>query len=393
MIMEHPTRVRRAGNVLMSAALLTFIGTSTLEAAECPTTGLRAPLGYYQIPDPREGGTYECETVPPHTGDMDFTSKYQGSDSARNELNESAYQEYLKASKAIRAFEKGVIAAADDYQVDGDGPAARDCVLTNLDNWAQADALLPDNINHVGQAVRKWALAAAANAYLRVKLSSSDTALDPARLERIESWFSRLGDGVRAYYSDRDPRKVNNHDYWAAWAVMSASVGTGDCDDWNWSIGKFEEAMGQITPEGYLPKELSRQDRALEYLNYAMQPLTMLAVFAEVNKHSVHDQYQTRFEKLAQNVVTGLEDPSEIASITGYDQLTGGLYTPWGLAWMRPWTETWGGLTGMSGMLEQYGPVQSTRLGGDIEFLYGIEPRWPDPSEPLPPVDLRIDEL
>lgn len=389
---EDPRRIPGAWRALLPATALSLAATPVLNAAECPTEGLRAPLGYYQIPEAREdAGDYDCEMVPPHTGDMDFTSKYEGSDSARNELNEAAYQEYLKASENIRGFEKAVIAAADDYQVDGDGPAARDCVLDNLEQWASADALLPENINHVGQAVRKWALAASANAYLRVKLSSSETALEPERMDRIEDWLSRVVGGVREYYTDREPRKVNNHDYWAAWAVMSASVATGNCDDWSWSHAKFDEAMGQITSDGYLPKELSREDRALEYLNYAMQPLTLLAVFAEVNDTPAYDGNRERFVKLAQNVVDGLEEPDRIAAINGHEQITKGLYTGWGLAWMRPWTETWSGLPGMSSFLEEYGPMKSTRLGGDIEFLYGIEPLWPDGTDPFPPTDLRIN--
>lgn len=383
-------RVCHVGRTLLSTALMSIMGMTAVHAAQCETDGLRAPMGYYQIPEAREGGNYTCDRVEPYRGNMNFTSKYEGSDSARNELNEDAYQSYLDATKAIRSFEKEVIAAADDYQVDGDGSAARDCVLENLDAWAQANALLPEEINHVGEAVRKWALASAANAYLRVKLSSDGAAFNDERTARIENWFDDVADGVRGYYTDREPRKVNNHDYWAAWAVMSTSVATGNCSHWGWSMAKFEEAMRQITEDGYLPKELSREDRALEYLNYAMQPLTIVAVFAEVNGIPVHETYGEGFEALARNIVAGLDDASEIESITGYSQLTDGLHTPWGLAWMRPWAETWGELEGMSEFLASYGPVKSTRLGGDVEFLYRIDPRWPSDGIPVAP-DLRID--
>ncbi len=382
----------QAGRILLFTALATVVGATSVQAAQCPESGLRAPIGYHQIPEDSDPGSYHCKVISPQQGDMTFTSKYKGSDSARNELNKQAYQAYLDASKNVRQFEKQLIAAADDYQVDGDGPEARDCVINNLNAWAQSNALLPDEINQVGQAVRKWALAAAANAYLRVKMSAPEGALDPEKTARIERWFARLADGVRAYYTNREPRKVNNHDYWAAWAVMASAVATGNCDDWAWSLHKFDEAMGQITPDGYLPKELSRQDRALEYLNYAMQPLTMIAVFAEVNGEPVHEQYQASFEKLARNVVAGLHDPSRIEAITGYEQITKGLYTEWGLAWMRPWVETWGGLEGMDDFLNEHGPVQNTRLGGDLEFLYQVGPQWPEGSAPYPPENLRISE-
>ena len=194
---------------------------------------------------------------------------------------------------------------------------------------ASSDALLTDDINHVGQAVRKWALAAAANAYLRMWTSAPEAAMDLERARRIEGWFLRLSDGVRDYYTDREARKVNNHDYWAAWAVMSSAVATQDCDDWNWSMAKFDEAMGQINNGGYLPKELSRETRALEYMNYAMQPLTMIAVFAEVNGNSVYDRYQDSFRKMSGNVVAALDDPDRIERITGDEQVVDGLYKSW----------------------------------------------------------------
>jgi len=216
--------------------------------------------------------------------------------------------------------------------------------------------------------------------------------MDLERARRIEGWFLRLSDGVRDYYTDREARKVNNHDYWAAWAVMSSAVATQDCDDWNWSMAKFDEAMGQINNGGYLPKELSRETRALEYMNYAMQPLTMIAVFAEVNGNSVYDRYQDSFRKMSGNVVAALDDPDRIERITGDEQVVDGLYKSWSLAWMEPWQATWGSVEGMPAFLDELRPMKSTRLGGDISYLYGIDPLWPDGAQPDPPSNIQVSE-
>lgn len=377
---------------LLTAAVSMAFGVTTVNAGQCIEGGLRAPAGYYQIPEPRNGGDYDCLQVAPHVGTLSFTSKYEGSDDARNVLNEEALQVYKEATERIRSFEKAVIAAADDYQVDGDGTSALNCLMDNLDAWASADSLLTDDINHVGQAVRKWALAAAANAYLRAESAAPAETIDGAQSERIERWFRQLSDGVRDYYTDRDPDKVNNHDYWAAWAVMSSAVATQECGDWNWSLGKFNEAMGQVNAAGYLPRELSRQTRALEYLNYAMQPLTMIATFAEVNGYSLHNDYQEQFRTLAANVVQGLEQPQRIEEVVGYEQITDGLYKPWSLAWMEPWVVMWEDVGGMSTFLDQLRPMKATRLGGDISFLYQIDPLWPVETRPNPPGDIKLQD-
>ncbi len=386
------TEHRQWRRTLLTAVVSAAFGVGSANAGQCLDGALRAPMGYYQVPQEDDGGDYDCEQVEPHSGPLSLTSKYQGSDDARNELNQEAYEEYKAATSNVRDFEKAVIAAADDYQVDGDGIEAVNCVMDNLDAWASADALLTDDINHVGQAVRKWALAAAANAYLRMKTSAPETALDPEQSRRIEDWFLSLSDGIRDYYTDRDPRKVNNHDYWAAWAVMSAAVATQDCDDWNWSLAKFREAMGQIDDDGYLPKELSRETRALEYMNYAMQPLTMIAVFAEVNGNSVYETHQEVFPGMVRNLVAGLEDPQLIESITGDEQIVDGLYKSWSLAWMEPWQATWGDIEGMPGFLGGLRPMKSNRLGGDISFLYRINPLWPEGSQPNPPSNITLSK-
>ncbi|MDX1801233.1 MAG: alginate lyase family protein [Marinobacter sp.] len=378
---------------LVTTVLLSTPGVTSAEVAQCADAGLRPPAGYYQAPAASDGGDYNCESVPPFTDSLVFTSKYEGSDDARNELNQQAEQEYHAAVEKVRNFEKRVIAAADDYQVDGDGPAARACALSILDSWASADALLNPEVNHVGQAVRKWALTAAANGYLRVTRSGDRDALDPAQLARIRNWFDKLTTQIRKYYSDRPLRKVNNHDYWAAWAVMSAAVATQNCDDWDWALGKFDEAMGQVTDDGYLPNELGRNTRALEYMNFALQPLTLMTVFAEANHVGLHHRYQRKLNALATNVTAGLNDPGTVQAVTGYEQVTDGLYTAWSLAWMKPWQATWGDVATMPSFIDRFGPMQSTRLGGDLHWLYRIGPTaWVAGREPTAPRDVTIKE-
>ena len=171
---------------------------------------------------------------------------------------------------------------------------------------------------------------------------------------------------------------------------MSSAVATQECGDWNWSLAKFDEAMGQVNSGGYLPRELSRETRALEYLNYAMQPLTMIATFAEVNGYTLHERYQTEFRALANNVVEGLESPELIENLVGHEQITEGLYKSWSLAWMEPWQVMWGDVSGMQGFLEEWRPMKSTRLGGDITYLYRIDPLWPVDARPNPPGDIQL---
>ena len=77
---------------------------------------------------------------PPFTGALDFTSKYEGSDSARATLNPQADQAFHEQTKAITELEKVVSQVVTGFARDGN-PARADCVVNGLDAWARAGAL------------------------------------------------------------------------------------------------------------------------------------------------------------------------------------------------------------------------------------------------------------
>ena len=63
------------------------------------------------------------------------------------------------------------------------------------------------------------------------------------------------------------------------------------------------------------------------------------------------------------------------------------------LAWMEPWQKTWGPMAGMPEFLEKHRPMKSTRLGGDISYLYRIDPTWSVGTQPLPPGDIQLRDF
>jgi len=331
---------------------------------------LLAPPGYYQTVEVDKNKTYACPSAPkPFTDSLEFNSKYEGSDSARATLNEASDKAYRDAVENIRQLEKVSAEIARDY-VRGAGIGARECLLDLLDTWAKADALLADDVNHVGEAVRKWALASTGSAYLQImQLRSGLPPADDAKRVRIENWFSQLTQPIMDYYSDRPIRKVNNHDYWAAWSVMVTAVNLQDCDLYAWSMKKFTEGIGQIDGQGYLPNELRRKSRALNYQNYALQPLVMLASFAKANGETLNAETDS-LARLVNAVLQGIHDPGIYAVMTGEEQIMDGVISGWSLAWVQPWTYY---CAEQPQALLSTVPVEhfsSTRLGGDLERLF-----------------------
>ena len=68
---------------------------------------LKPPAGYYAAVGQRDGKAPVCPAVPqPYTGELQFTSKYEGSDSARATLNRRAENNFRKQTAHITRLEK-----------------------------------------------------------------------------------------------------------------------------------------------------------------------------------------------------------------------------------------------------------------------------------------------
>jgi poly(beta-D-mannuronate) lyase len=357
--------------------LLAVLLPACSACAPLPKTGtaaLLAPPGYYQPVAAKKGGSYECPDYPePHTGPLVFASKYEGDGSSKSKINEEAESRYKESVKSIRALESLSSSITRDF-IRGAGEEARDCLIGLLSAWAEAGALLHGQANPIGQAMRKWALATTGVHYLQIMQLDADLPAADARKRRhIEQWFARLAAGAIAYYSNRGADKANNHDYWAAWAVMVTAVNLQDRQLYAWAIDKYRQGIRQIDGEGYLPNEMKRKSRALSYQNFALQPLVMLAVFAEANGQLLPTE-RAALERLAEKVVAGISDPRLFQAVTGAQQETAGLVSGWSLAWIPPWRAHFDPDV-VEPLRAKVDAFRSTRLGGDMDWLFGADAR------------------
>ncbi|WP_044615939.1 alginate lyase family protein [Gynuella sunshinyii] len=340
--------------------------------AHAESSMLQVPAEYYRrisiaVADPN---SVCSDNIDPYVSTLALTSKYEGSDDSRSDINDDAQAEYLESVATIRAMEKMAAEASDKFIKTGDLTVAQ-CFLNNLSAWAKAGALLSDDVNEVGQAVRKWFLAATGIAYLKIQSIRSDNG-GMTQNEQVDRWFGHLARAVMSFYSDRPIEKVNNHDYWAAWAVMVTAVNLQDHDMYRWAMAKFDQALGQIDGDGYLENELARENKALEYHNFALQPLAMLAVFTTANGDNLFDSHDRALSRLTTRVVEGLQNPDIFAQRTGYTQDTEGLYTAYSLAWIVPFHKYFSMQWPSDLGLESFSKLTNSRLGGDLSWQFNV---------------------
>ncbi|QOF88223.1 MULTISPECIES: mannuronate-specific alginate lyase [unclassified Pseudomonas] len=329
------------------------------------------PPGYFAAVGERKGDADSCPAVPtPYTGSLQFTSKYEGSDSARATLNMAAEGKFRAQIKDITDMERGTTKLITQYMRSGH-KGDLDCALNWLTTWARADALESGDFNHTGKSMRKWALGSLSSSYLRLKFSSSrPLAAYPQQAAQIEQWFGKLGTQVVSDWSNLPLKKINNHSYWAAWSVMSTAVVTNRRDLFDWSVREFKVAASQVDAQGYLPNELKRRQRALSYHNYSLPPLAMIAAFAQVNGVDLRQENNGALQRLAERVMQGVDDQQDFDRRAGNDQDMSDLKENSKFAWLEPYCALYSCAPKTQDWRRKMEPFNSFRLGGDVTKVF-----------------------
>lgn len=300
-------------NKLTLSALLFSVITLHCAAEPLPLKNhpIKVPKGFKAEYFRDKTYSFNCQLITPYTGDMTFRSKYEGSDKARNTLNKEAMASYKASTQLIYTYSRYLAKLSAQIRNKGANPQIVGCYLDNLANWANNSAMLSgDKINGTGKAVRKWTLAAIASHFLRLQPALNDYALktvNSAKIQIIEAWLKKLAYTVVQDYSNRPIKKINNHDYWAGWAVMVTSASLNDQKLFNWSYQVYQNALSHIQQDGSLPNELKRKSRAYEYHNFAIQPLVYMRAFIAVNKKPSQD---AKLQKLATLIINNIDDKS-----------------------------------------------------------------------------------
>ncbi len=332
------------------------------------------PPGYYAEVVQKPDKSFVCAPVPPpYTDTLDFPSKYQGSGKARDQFNARANAEYKARSAPISQMEKGVNKLVDKYMRTGN-VATLQCVIGWYSTWADAGALLGPSTSYSGKSMRKWSLASLSGAFLHLQFSHSQPlAAYPQQAQRIKAWLDRVGDKVLTEWDLDAPRKkINNHFYWAAWAIMATSVVENRRDEFDWAVKVYRIFSDQVDADGYLPNELARQTRALGYHNFAITPIAMIAAFGKANGADLADAGHGALKRLAQRTVQGIDDPQMFtAKSGGFPQVLDDVRKQrTELAWLEPYCWTVGCQGAIAQKADSLRPMKNTRLGGNVTAVF-----------------------
>lgn len=271
-----------------------------------------------------------------------------------------------EATRVYADFEHRITSGMNRWVATGSQAEAQ-CALSQLDQWAQAGALTNYDPKAWSQSwfQAEWTLASAG---VTASVLRQDGQLDGAQQQRVAEWLRRAAHQLISY--EKPGELGNNHHYWRALATTSIGVLSNDNDLFRFGVDAFRQAVGQEDHNGAFPLEMARHENAIHYQAFALQPLIMIAEFAErqnVPLYAFSDHGHTIRNAVA-FLGQAIADPGIVKQYTTDEQKTH--FSPGDIAELEFYFARFG-TSGVSPSLTKLlsTPAVATRLGGNTTVL------------------------
>jgi poly(beta-D-mannuronate) lyase len=357
--------------VLASAAALLFASTLSAQKLSNPNASVldvTARQAFLKTTtDPRIhtamshlGSCTATPLIPAPTGEMQIPHHYMhGSNGPTNPAE-------AEATRLYGAFEHRITSGMNQWVATGNQAEAQ-CALAQLDAWAQTKALTNYDPKAYSQSwyQAEWSLASAG---VTASVLKQDTALDAAQQERVAKWLRNAAHQLISY--EKPGELGNNHHYWRALAAISIGVTSNDNDLFRFGVDTFKQAVGQEDNNGAFPLEMARHENAIHYQSFALQPLIMIAEFAD--RQSVDLYAYTDHGHTIRNAVTflgqAIADPTIVKQYTSDEQKTN--FSAGDIAELEFYFARFGFESAPSSFKDLLrNPASATRVGGNTTVL------------------------
>lgn len=289
-----------------------FGGFLCIAGATAGAASLRSPWDGHRVP--LTDVPYDCPAIAHLSPDLSTAGFY--ADSKSSVIDPEKWKAYVASSGPYKQLGQQVVDASDAYRETGSRAAAT-CVLAHITAAARDGVFTGRMSSRQANYVQGWVIGAIAIAYLKVR----DSGLTTAEQEKLLfPWFEKVAEQTIAFYHQEDAK--NNHLYWAGVEYAAIGVATGNQKFFEKGIEAYRTGISQIQPDGSLPLEMRRGQRALHYHLYAVAPLVYLAEFGEENGIDLYAERDHALARLVHLSVNGLQNNEFFARATGIAQDT-----------------------------------------------------------------------
>ena len=286
------------------------------------------------------------------------------SDENNSVINEELYKKNEEARKPLRDYLDQIIKMTEASQK---GDLVAGAMIDDwLGSWADGNAMTKIDSQQDGFE-RKWILSGLLIAYWR---NSPHT--NWQKTQKIEKWLSTLTHLMMEDYMEyKKSSQKNNHVYWAGLVAIEMSAINSDINLMNWGLEKVRFGLSQIDAEGFLPLELDRKGRALQYHRVSIEALMMAAYFAKFQGIDLLSENNSALNRLALAILKGYADPEIFAAKTGVKQE---FKLKESTAWLAVYDTLRPGNKQVAQLLEEFPPIQNRALGGITKNVVGKSP-------------------
>jgi poly(beta-D-mannuronate) lyase len=263
---------------------------------------------------------YACPAVNHLSPDLTTSGFY--SDRKSSIIDPAKWKAYAASSGPYKELGQQIVAAADAYRTTGSRDAA-ECAIQHMDAAANDGVFTGKMSSNQAYYVQGWVIGAVAIAYLKVRDSG---VVLPEQEREILAWIVKVVQQTETYYETRQQKGTgdseNNHLYWAGVEISAAGIAVNNRQLFDWGMDAYRTGVDEIEPDGSLPLEMRRGQRALHYHLYALAPLVYLAEFGDDNGLNCYAEHNYALKKLAALSTQGLVDNSFFVKAAGTAQDT-----------------------------------------------------------------------
>lgn len=256
--------------------------------------------------------TGACPLAPPAMRDLIVDRYYN--DDIGSKVDPGLLKKQREMTRPIREFLTHVVRETDASLRQSSPSLAKYralCALDALQTWARAGALTGTMSSKQAQAERRWTLAGAALAYLKIKPHAT-----AEQATEIDGWLVKLADAAHAEFASGSLKR-NNHWYWMGLGLGATGLAAVSPHHWDLARGVMQDAAHDIGPDGSLKLELARGQRALRYHAFALMPLVTLADLARTKGEDWESYSEHALARLVRFTASNLDDPAAITTLAG----------------------------------------------------------------------------
>jgi poly(beta-D-mannuronate) lyase len=307
-----------------------------LPVAAHAATALRSPWDGKHVA--LSNASYSCPAIVHLSPDLTTDRFY--SDSKSSIIDPEKWKAYVASSGPYKELGQRIVDAADAYRTTGSREAAV-CAIRHMEAAAKDGVFTGKMSSNQAYYVQGWVIGAIAIAYLKLRDSG---VISAEQSKVIIPWVTNVVQRTMDYYDARRKKGTgdaeNNHLYWAGVEVAAAGIAANDRRLFDWGMDTFRAAVDEIQPNGTLPREMARGQRALHYHLFAVAPLVYLAEFGEANGLNLYTEHNYALKRLASLSTQGLIDNSFFTKAAGITQDTPeGPPTAEEISWAQPYVK------------------------------------------------------